>query len=318
MGRIRSIKPEFFKHEAMFDLEQETGLPVRLAFIALWTCCDKAGRFRWRPRTLKSDCLPFDDVDFSRVLDALTTRGFVVRYTVGRDEFGCIPTFAKHQYINNRETESDLPPPPAIISYDADLAEETTRAPRVPHASEKLQSRARANREGEGEGEKKEGGGVDAREAPVAPTFRERILAAMGRDESGLDALGRQAGSRAEMIEAEKWITDLGLTEDDVVAVVSEVTAKMAKRGNPPSSFRFFTSDMQRLAGIKAQGALQPAITQPREPVNVTPFNGGQNGHGRASSRSRAQFDEAHREYVRRVAAGEIDRGPDPSDPFAG
>ena len=32
----------------------------------------------------------------------------------------------------------------------------------------------------------------------------------------------------------------------------------------------------------------------------------------------RKQFDAAHREYTRRLAAGEIKRGPDPSDPFAG
>lgn len=32
----------------------------------------------------------------------------------------------------------------------------------------------------------------------------------------------------------------------------------------------------------------------------------------------RTQFDSAHREYTRRLAAGQIDRGPDPSDPFGG
>ncbi|WP_435167952.1 DUF1376 domain-containing protein [Falsirhodobacter sp. 1013] len=38
--------------------------------------------------------------------------------------------------------------------------------------------------------------------------------------------------------------------------------------------------------------------------------------HGRANERS--QFDTAHRGYTRRLRAGEIHRGPDPSDPFAG
>ena len=33
---------------------------------------------------------------------------------------------------------------------------------------------------------------------------------------------------------------------------------------------------------------------------------------------SRADFDTAHREYARRVSAGEINFGPDPSDPFSG
>ena len=73
VARIRTIKPEFFRHAGLFDLEQETGLPLRVAFAGLWTAADREGRFAWKPRELKLDCLPFDLVDFSRVLDALST-----------------------------------------------------------------------------------------------------------------------------------------------------------------------------------------------------------------------------------------------------
>lgn len=112
MARIRTVKPEFFRHSALYDLEIETGLPVRIAFAGLWTCCDRAGRFRWRPRELKLDCLPHDDVDFSRVLDALATRGFLVRYaSPDGEEYGSVPSFSKHQVINNREADSILPEP---------------------------------------------------------------------------------------------------------------------------------------------------------------------------------------------------------------
>lgn len=111
MARIRTVKPSLFSHEVLFDLEQETGLPVRLAFIGLFTVADREGRFVWRPRTLKKDVLPHDDVDFSRVLDALATRGLVVKYRSGEEEYGYIPTFAKHQVINNRECASEIPSP---------------------------------------------------------------------------------------------------------------------------------------------------------------------------------------------------------------
>lgn len=124
--RIRTIKPEFFLHSDLWDLEQECGLPVRLAFIGLWCAADRRGRFKWRPRELKAQILPHDDVDFSRVLHALTTRGFVVRYASGAGEFGWIPSFERHQVINNRESESILPSP----STD----DTSTRAPRVPDA----------------------------------------------------------------------------------------------------------------------------------------------------------------------------------------
>jgi hypothetical protein len=126
MGRIRTIKPEFFLHEGLFDLEYETGLPVRIAFAGLWTQCDREGRFKWRARQLKTQILPYDDVDFSRVLDALFTRGFIGKYAVEDAEYGYVPGFLDHQVINNREKDSSLPEPSENNSL--------TRAPRVDDA----------------------------------------------------------------------------------------------------------------------------------------------------------------------------------------
>lgn len=111
MARIRTIKPDFFRHEKLFEAESETGLPLRIAFAGLWTAADREGRFRWSPRALKLDCLPYDDVDFSRVLDALTTRGFIIRYSVDGAEYGVIPSWQHHQVVNNREAASEIPEP---------------------------------------------------------------------------------------------------------------------------------------------------------------------------------------------------------------
>ncbi|MCB1704617.1 MAG: hypothetical protein KDI17_07135 [Halioglobus sp.] len=127
MGRIRTIKPEFFLHEGLFDLEQESQLPVRLAFAGLWCQCDREGRFKWQPRKLKVTILPYDEIDFARVLDALTTRGFVQKYTVDSVEYGHIPSFSDHQVVNNRERASVYPDP----SNDKGL----TREQRDEHAS---------------------------------------------------------------------------------------------------------------------------------------------------------------------------------------
>ena len=138
--RIRTIKPEFFKHEGLFDLERESGLPIRIAFSGLWTCCDREGRFEWRPRWLKSEILPYDEVDFSRVLDALATRGFVVKYAIGSEIYGCIPSWKKHQVINNKELPSVIPSPTEsfqIQEPDASL----TRDARVTDLSQTRESR---------------------------------------------------------------------------------------------------------------------------------------------------------------------------------
>ena len=131
MARIRTVKPSLFRHVDLFALEQESGLPLRLAYIGLWTAADREGRFKWIPRELKLDCLPYDDVDFSRVLDALATRQYLLRYPSNSGEFGFIPTFREHQFVNPREAISKLPEPFDVIgNYDA----WRTREPRVPDA----------------------------------------------------------------------------------------------------------------------------------------------------------------------------------------
>ena len=142
--RIRTIKPEFFHHEELHELETETSLPIRLAFIGLWCAADREGRFKWSPKRLGVQILPYDDCDFSRVLDALATRGFIRKYACGTEVFGVIPTFLSHQVINNRERESELPQPLEYMDSDACL----TRDPRVTHAGKAEGKGREGNKEG--------------------------------------------------------------------------------------------------------------------------------------------------------------------------
>lgn len=125
MPRIRTIKPSLFTHADLFDAEQETGLPLRLAYAGIWTCCDREGRFKWRPREMKIAVLPYDELDFSRVLDALETRGYLVKYEVGKEVYGYVPSWKKHQFINNKEAASELPEPVSNQSFDASTTRES-------------------------------------------------------------------------------------------------------------------------------------------------------------------------------------------------
>jgi hypothetical protein len=125
MARIRTIKPDFFRHEELYEAEIESGLPLRVAFAGLFTVADREGRFKWKPTQLKFDVLPYDLVDFEKVLLALYAFGFIERYEVDEKEYAWIPTFTAHQVINNKESKSYLPEPPP----------KKTRLSRVPHAS---------------------------------------------------------------------------------------------------------------------------------------------------------------------------------------
>lgn len=114
MARIRTVKPEFFKHYDLYKAEEESGLPLRVAYSGLWTCADKEGRFKWQPAQLKLDVLPYDQVDFDQVLTILERNGFIIKYSVDNKWFGCIPTLPEHQRFSGKEAqyESKLPPPP--------------------------------------------------------------------------------------------------------------------------------------------------------------------------------------------------------------
>lgn len=161
MARIRTIKPEFFKHYELWQAEVETGLPLRVAFAGLWCVADREGRFRWLPPQIKIDVLPYDDIDFSRVLDALATRGFVVKYRVDGREYGHIPGFSRHQVVNNRERKSELPEP-----NETNIL---TRDERVDDACATREARRESGREGKGRERKgKEKGGADAPETEFA------------------------------------------------------------------------------------------------------------------------------------------------------
>lgn len=116
MPRKRFVSPEFFTHAELFDAEAASGLPLRLAFAALWCQADRRGVFAWKPRAMKLACLPYDAVDFDAVLSALQSGGFVVRYEVDGRAFGFVPSFQRWQSFHKDERPSDAPPPPQNVA----------------------------------------------------------------------------------------------------------------------------------------------------------------------------------------------------------
>lgn len=125
-GRIRTIKPEFFTHEELFDLESALGLPVRIAFVGLWCYADREGRFEWRPRRLRACILPYEDIlCFDRILDGLAAKGFVTKYAVDGVDYGVIDGFCAHQRPSREEPPSNIPAPDGSVSNYSVLSDET-------------------------------------------------------------------------------------------------------------------------------------------------------------------------------------------------
>lgn len=105
MARIRTIKPEFFTSEDIVSLSPL----ARLFYVSLWCEADREGRLEWKPRTFKLRYLPGDDCDVDALGSELAEAGLIVIYEMEGKLYAEIPTFAKHQIINNRESESQLP-----------------------------------------------------------------------------------------------------------------------------------------------------------------------------------------------------------------
>jgi hypothetical protein len=164
VARIRTVKPELFRHEGLLDLELKSNLPIRIAFIGLFTVADREGRFEWNPRILKLDILPFDEVDFSRVLDALESREFIRRYShhgthnpsLNQKFYGFIPSFGKHQVINNKEGASKLPDPYIDSEIHPANYPIAARKPRVDHALSTPLSLTSGEGKGKGREEERE------------------------------------------------------------------------------------------------------------------------------------------------------------------
>jgi len=135
MARIRTIKPEFFTSE---DITSMSPL-ARLFYVSLWCESDREGRLEWKLGTFKLRYMPGEEgLDIESLAKELIDKGLVVLYTAGGKQFAEIPTFKEHQVINNRESESTIPP-------------------RVTHASPRVKGpSSRAKAEGKGR-EGKEG-----------------------------------------------------------------------------------------------------------------------------------------------------------------
>ncbi len=107
MARARLIKPGFFMNDGL----AEVVLAGRLLFAGLWTISDREGRLEDRPKRIKAEVMPFDNVSIDRLLTDLAQRGFIVRYESEGQRFIQVVNFLKHQTPHMREPASTIPAP---------------------------------------------------------------------------------------------------------------------------------------------------------------------------------------------------------------
>lgn len=139
------------------------------------------------------------------------------------------------------------------------------------------------------------------------PTHDQPIKETREQDNT-LEAKASNAAGAAEPIEVSILTRSLW-TEGKRYLISLGVSEKQA--GSFIGLCRKTSTDVQILSAIEAA---QKSGTQDPIPYITEILKGEPNG----KLSERQKFDIAHREYTRRIASGEIERGPDPSDPFAG
>ncbi len=132
MPRIRTIKPQFWLDEHLGSICRD----ARLLYIGLWNLADDQGVFEYRPARIKAQLFPYDsDISGDNIgqwLQILENTGDIVRFSSNGSSFGYIPTFLKHQHIENPSKWrcAEIPPEFQQTNHQA-LTEDSPPSPQA-------------------------------------------------------------------------------------------------------------------------------------------------------------------------------------------
>ena len=128
--RARNIKPGFFRNEDLVEISPGG----RLLFIGLWCMADRKGLLEDRPKKIKLELMPYDDINCDKLLQELHDHSLILRYNVNGNRYISVPNFSKHQKPHPNEKLSEIPPPSKSnnteeTSYQGDKSVEPRNAP---------------------------------------------------------------------------------------------------------------------------------------------------------------------------------------------
>ena len=169
--RIRTIKPEFFKHEGLAELA-----PLeRLLFVGLWCMADANGVLPYRPKRIKIEVLPYDDLDVSQAIPRLVSGDYLRTYRVDGEDFLQVVNWHRHQRIQGKEREhgARYPLPPGDLEKKKRSGNDGETPETHPVAQER-----KGKDKAEGEGAEKEQG--NTRETTAAAPAASPVKLDMG------------------------------------------------------------------------------------------------------------------------------------------
>jgi hypothetical protein len=253
MARQRTVAPGFFKNE---DLGSCSAL-ARLLFAGLWCWADREGRVEDRPRRLRAEILPYDQVNGEELVAELETHGLVSRYEVDGVKVLEVVNFRKYQDPHPREAASTLPArsgvaqgPPKANPGTAQGEEEQEPFPSSPSCPSRPS----------GSDEKQLAPPARARDAGSA----DRAAVLHGRDETFATKYPKTAALIAaceRLGEPAAWAKDAptrasaeaGIGAQDIETVAARVVASIQETSKP-----WLGMNLAAIRGLSAAGPPKP------------------------------------------------------------
>jgi len=119
MGRVRSLRPDFFLDEDV----AEASIEARLLLLGLLTLCDRDGRIEDRPRRIGAQLCPYGSSQpIVDLLSELADLRLIERYEVDGIGVIFVPMFVETQEPHCRESPSALPCKPAGIADQSEAS----------------------------------------------------------------------------------------------------------------------------------------------------------------------------------------------------
>jgi hypothetical protein len=111
MARIRSVHPGLFKDEAVMELS----MAARFLAIGIWTLADDHGVFEYKPKVIRAELFPGDNVEIEALLGELVTHGLIKRFEDSGRPYAVVRNFCLYQ--RPKMPSYRHPFPEAIASY---------------------------------------------------------------------------------------------------------------------------------------------------------------------------------------------------------
>lgn len=111
MGRIRTIKPEFWEDDRVGQLSPL----ARLVFIGSWNLADDAGRLRWTADYINASLFMYDNLTTKKVqmlMAEVEAQELVVPYEARGQRLAFVPGWRAHQRIDKPQP-ARFPEPPS-------------------------------------------------------------------------------------------------------------------------------------------------------------------------------------------------------------